>query len=145
MTTTSVTSNFLATLQKLGIGDAWEQKGGSWWIFTDSANVRNTAQVMVAHDARLATVSSFENETGEILLDYHWSLYGTLVTIETLTKNKQVNTITDIFPGADWVEREIHDYWLVEFPDRVDTKRLVTREGTPQGMFCNVAAEGGAK
>jgi len=133
----------LATLQKLGIGDTWEQKGGSWWIATDTVNARSAAQIMVANGARLATVSSFETAGGEILLDYHWSLNGTLVTIEIPTKDKQINSITDIFPGADWVEREIHDYFLVEFPDRVDTKRLMTREGTAQGMFCKV--EGGAK
>lgn len=141
MTTTSVGTNFETILQKLGIGEGWVKKGGSWFITTDTANARPAAQVMVAHDARLATISSFEREDGEILLDYHWSLYGTLVTIEIPTKDKQINSITDIFLGADWVEREIHDYWLVEFPDRVDTKRLVTREGTPQGMFCKGGAQ----
>ena len=142
MTTTSVsTTNFETILQKLGIGEGWVKKGGSWFIVTDTVNARSAAQIMVAHDARLATISSFETEDGEVLLDYHWSLYGTLVTIEISTKDKQINSIADIFLGADWVEREIHDYWMVEFPDRVDTKRLVTREGTPQGMFC----KGGAK
>ena len=141
MTTASVGTNFETILQKLGIGEGWVKKGGSWFITTDTAHARPAAQIMVAHDARLATISSFEREDGEVLLDYHWSLYGTLVTIEIPTKDKQINSITDIFLGADWVEREIHDYYLVEFPDRVDTKRLVTREGTPQGMFC----KGGAK
>jgi hypothetical protein len=139
--TTAAGTNFETILQKLGIGEGWEYKGGTWIITTDTANARPAAHIMVANGARLATVSSFEREDGEVLLDYHWSLNGTLVTIEIPTKDKQISTITDIFPGADWVEREIHDYWLVEFPDRADTKRLVTREGTPQGMFC----KGGAK
>lgn len=141
MTTTSVNSNFETILQQLGIGEGWVKKGGSWWIATDTVNARSAAHIMVAHDARLSTISSFEREDGEILLDYHWSLYGTLVTIEIPTKDKQINSITDIFLGADWVEREIHDYFLVEFPDRVDTKRLMTREGTAQGMFCKGGAQ----
>jgi hypothetical protein len=134
--TTSVCASFETTLQKLGVGAAWERRGGSWWIAPGSPNVRAITQIMVANDARLVTVSSAENPEGEILLDYHWDLNGELITIEITTKNKQIDTITDISPAADWVEREIHDYFKVEFLGRIDTKRLMTREGDPQGMFC---------
>jgi NADH:ubiquinone oxidoreductase subunit C len=96
---------------------------------------------MIDNDARLVTVSSSENPEGEILLDYHWDLNGELVTIEIATKNKQIDTIADITPAADWVEREIHDYFKVEFPGRIDTKRLMTREGDPQGIFCKGGAQ----
>lgn len=139
--TTSVCVNFETTLQRLGIGAGWERRGGSWWISPESPNPRAIAHIMIDNDARLVTVSSSENPEGEILLDYHWDLNGELVTIEIATKNKQIDTIADITPAADWVEREIHDYFKVEFPGRIDTKRLMTREGDPQGIFCKGGAQ----
>jgi hypothetical protein len=139
--TTSVCTSFETTLQKLGVGADWERKGGSWWISPESANACAIAQVMVANDARLVTVSSWEGPDGEIRLDYHWDLNGELLTVEIATKDKQIDTIVNVTPAADWIEREIHDYFKVEFRGRVDTKRLMTREGDPQGMFC----KGGAK
>ena len=46
-------------------------------------------------------------------------------------------SITDLVPGADWAEREIHDYYGLTFTGRTDTRPLVLREGDPAGLFAH--------
>ena len=37
--------------------------------------------------------------------------------------------VADLLPPADWVEREVRDYYALEFLGRDDTPALMLREG----------------
>jgi NADH:ubiquinone oxidoreductase subunit C len=46
-----------------------------------------------------------------------------------------VPSIVDIYPGADWAEREAREYYAVTFEGRVSTPPLMLREGDAVGIL----------
>ena len=44
-------------------------------------------------------------------------------------------TIADIYPGADWAERETRDYFAVEFEGRESTAPLMLRDTDSPGIL----------
>jgi hypothetical protein len=128
-------NDFERTLLELGLGEGWEWKNGSWWLTpTDALDVRATTQHMVQLGARFLCITATERPDKEIRLDYQWDLGGALLSFVTATVSQKIATITDISPAADWVERETHEYFAVEFIGRKNTLPLMTRPGDPIGI-----------
>jgi len=44
-------------------------------------------------------------------------------------------SIVDIYCGADWAEREAHEYYAVTFEGRASTLPLMLPEGDPPGIL----------
>jgi hypothetical protein len=114
--------------------DGWEQKNGGWWLAPESLDVRAMARLMVAHNARFMTVTAQEVEQGEIRMDYHWDREGIIHTFATRTHENRGISISDLCPAADWIEREIHEYFAVEFDGRDNMKPLMLRPGLAPGI-----------
>ena len=118
----------------LGLDEPWEQKGGSKWLAPAVLDVRKLAELMHARKARFITITATElPEHGGILMDYHWDLEGQLLTFELHAGNNQVESIYDLCEAADWIEREIHEYFAVEFSGR-EYEPLVRRTGDTMGV-----------
>ena len=129
------TPGFETTLQELGLGDGRKWDKGSWWLTpSDAMDVRATAQHMIHLHARFVAITAIELANKEIRLDYQWDLDGKLLSFVTATTARQIPTIADFCPAADWVERETHEYFFVEFTGRETTKPLMTRAGDPLGI-----------
>ncbi len=131
---TMASGSFLTTLWELGLGGDWEWKNGSWWKTLDAADVRARAVHMVSLEARFVAVTAMERPDKEVRLDYQWDLNGQLLSFITMTTSQSIATIADLCPAADWVERETHEYFAVEFIGRENTKPLMTRAGDPIGI-----------
>lgn len=43
-------------------------------------------------------------------------------------ENPQVDTVTDIWPGANWLEREVYDFFGVRFLNHPDLRRILMPE-----------------
>ena len=91
---------------------------------------------MLADGARFATLVARPDGAGQLRLSWHWDLKGTLLSIETmLAAGSRVPSIVDIYPGADWAEREAREYYAVTFEGRVSTPPLMLREGDAVGIL----------
>lgn len=125
---------FKTRLHELGLGDGWEWNNGSWWKTLDPSEVRSTAQCMRALEARFVAITAVERDDKEIRLDYQWDVDGQLLSYVCATSNRCIQTIADLAPASDWVERETHEYFAVEFEGRAHTRPLMTRPGDPVGI-----------
>ncbi len=129
------TVDFATTLQSLGLGGDWRWDKGSWWLApADAIDVRATARHMIGLEARFVAITAIERPDKEIRLDYQWDLDGKLLSFVCATQAQQIPTIADLCPAADWVERETHEYFSVEFSGRKNTAPLMTRAGDPLGI-----------
>ena len=132
---------FEKTLQELGLGDGWKWDKGSWWLTPpEPIDVRATALHMGKLNARFVAITAIELPDKEIRLDYQWDVDGKLLSFVCGTVARQIPTIADLCPAADWVERETHEYFSVEFTGRESTKPLMTRAGDPLGINLHTEA-----
>ena len=60
-----------------------------------------------------------------------------VVTVKTLVDRQSpaVRTITGVFPGAIFYEREVHDILGVKFEGHPDPRRLVLPDDWPDGVY----------
>ncbi|MDR3763906.1 MAG: NADH-quinone oxidoreductase subunit C [Acidobacteriota bacterium] len=119
---------------ELAVTTSWESKGGSQWLASDALEVRKMAEVMMAHQGRLLTITATQlPEDGGMTLDYHWDLDGTLLTFAFVVENNQVASIFDLCEAADWIEREIHEHYGIEVTGR-EYEPLLLRAGDKMGV-----------
>jgi hypothetical protein len=120
---------------RLGSQPAWEQRPDGWWLIDPELDVRAMVRLMVEAQARLVTITGRPARGGECCLAYHWDQGGELLTFVTLSRAGSAPSIAAVCPAADWAEREIHDYFAVDFAGRDDLDPLVLRPGDPPGLF----------
>jgi NADH:ubiquinone oxidoreductase subunit C len=120
--------------ERLGNMEAWVNKSEAWWLETTSLDVEKMARVMVETGARLVTVTASRASEVEFRVIYHWDLQGRLLNFVTITNRATLPSITSICPAADWIEREIHDYFAVNFAGR-ELPTLVLSEQDRPGIF----------
>jgi NADH:ubiquinone oxidoreductase subunit C len=120
--------------REMGVDAAWEEEHGSRWLRADPLDVRRMAGAMLAHGARFVTMTALPGEQpGAVGISYHWDLTGQLVTVETRAHDNRIDSILGACPAADWIEREIHDCFAVEFEGRA-LEPLLLRPGQAPGV-----------
>ena len=118
----------------LGNIKAWVKRSEAWWLENPNLDVEKMACLMVETGARLVTVTASRAPAGEFHMIYHWDLQGQLLNFVTITHQTTLPSIASICPAADWIEREIHDYFAVNFAGR-ELPTLVLSEQDPPGIF----------
>ena len=118
------------------IGGNWAQRADGWWLAIPLDQIRSVAPLMREGGARLAALVPREIRPGALHLSWHWDFQGTLLSVETdCAQGDAVPSIVDIYPGADWAEREARDYFAVTFAERADTPPLMLRDGDTPGIL----------
>jgi Ni,Fe-hydrogenase III component G len=120
---------------------AWEEKSARRIYFTvDKKDIFQTAQFLFKElNLRFATASGMETPQGFEIL-YHFSddscgiIYSARVILEG-GKNQQVQSISPIFPGAEWIEREMWEMLGINFTGHPNLKRLLLAEDWPDGQY----------
>jgi hypothetical protein len=119
---------------QLGLDGQWQQRFGSMWLAPGALDVRRMVGVMRSHDARFITITAMQiPDEAAIRLDYHWDVDGELLTFSTRVKDNRIAAIGDICEAAGWIEREIHEYFAVDFVGQ-DYEPLLLRAGDALGV-----------
>ena len=74
----------------------------------------------------------------EILYHYSNDETGCLVTLKAFIRDRQnpmIESITPFLPGAEWIEREIHDILGIDFRNHPNLKRLILADDWPEGVY----------
>jgi NADH-quinone oxidoreductase subunit C len=118
------------------IAGDWFFRGGAWWRLEPIAGIRTIASQMLQGEARFATIVATSAADRSLRVSWHWDVFGTLLSVESLLPpGGLMPTIADIYPGADWAERETRDYFAVEFEGRDHTPPLMLRDTDRPGIL----------
>ena len=136
---TALDTNLDTIREKLGTTEPWVESLGTLWLKPGAVHVRDAAWAMSAAGARFITITAYElpGDTG-FRLEYHWDLDGRLLGIPFQIAGKTTESIVDIIEAADWIEREVHEGFAIDFTGRV-YEPLMLREGDKPGVNLRVA------
>jgi NADH:ubiquinone oxidoreductase subunit C len=97
-------------------------------------NVRNLAKAMNALNARFVTITAYQLPAGEgFRLEYHWDFDGQMLGFPYRLSGNSIESIYDLCEAADWIEREVHEGFAVDFLGR-DYEPLLLRPGDKLGV-----------
>ena len=102
------------------------------------ARTIEAAQKLIAmKGSRLATATGIDVRDGIDVL-YHWAFEpeGAVVTDKVLAERPDmaVDSIANVVPAANWIEREMHDLLGANFAHHPDMRRLLLDDSWPEGV-----------
>jgi NADH:ubiquinone oxidoreductase subunit C len=120
--------------EKLGATEPWVEKGGVHWLAVGTVNVRKLAQIMNEFHARFITITAYQLPKEEgFRLEYHWDLNGQLLGFSFPLAGNSIESIFDLCEAANWIEREIHEEYSLDFQGR-EYEPLLLRQGDTSGV-----------
>ena len=120
--------------EKLGISEPWVERGGAHWLTPGEKSVREVAQAMNEAHARFITITAYQLAGDEgFRLEYHWDIDGQLLGVAFQLAANSIESIFDICEAADWIEREIHEGFGLDFQGRA-YEPLQLRQGDTPGV-----------
>jgi len=120
--------------EKLGTTESWVEKGGVHWLSPDPLNVRELAKTMNDCKARFITITAYQLPGDQgFRMEYHWDLDGQLLGFPFLLAGNTIESIYDLCEAVDWIEREIHEEFALDFLGR-EYEPLLLRQGDKPGV-----------
>ena len=74
----------------------------------------------------------------EVLYHFAYDQTGHFVTVKAFIRDREnpsIESITPGIPGAEWIEREIHDILGIEFKNHPNMRRLILADDWPEGVY----------
>jgi hypothetical protein len=129
--------------KNLGLSHAWVEQGGVQWLAPGDVSVRHVASAMNALHARFVTITAYQlpSEQG-FRLEYHWDLDGQLLGFPFQPAGNSIESIYDLCEAVDWIEREIHEGFAIDFTGR-EYEPLLLRQGDTPGVNLREAVAAG--
>jgi NADH:ubiquinone oxidoreductase subunit C len=119
----------------LNIDQEWVKREDGLWLFSPSLNVTKMAELMIENGNRFVSITAISTSREDCRLFYHWDCGGQLLNFVTHSIDGGISSITPLCPAADWVEREIMDYFACEFSGHPSPGHLMLRDGDRRGIF----------
>ena len=112
-----------------------ELRVDGWWAVSPELDGRAAARIMLAGGARLVTMTACARADGETDVIYHYAAPSAAYNLKTTTRSNSLPSIAIVLPAADWIEREIHDLFAVQFEGHPNLVRLVRPPEIAEGFF----------
>ena len=120
--------------ERLGSTEPWVEKGGVHRLSPVPLSVRELTAAMNDWKARFITITAYQLPGTEgMRLEYHWDIAGRLLGFNFPLAGNSIESIYDLCEAVDWVEREIHEGFAIDFTGRV-YEPLLLREGNVCGV-----------
>jgi len=87
---------------------------------------------------RLATATGKDTRDRiEVLYHYCFDRLNVVVTVRTwgLKPEPEVDSVAQLFPGANFIEREMYDLLGIKFRNHPDPRRLILSDDWPEGVY----------
>ena len=119
---------------KIGSTVPWMEKGGVLWLNPGPLGIRDLCLELNAAKARFITITAYQLPGTEgTLLEYHWDVDGQLLGFPYKLEGNSIDSIYDLCEAVDWIEREIHEEYAIDFTGR-EYEPLLMRAGDTPGV-----------
>jgi NADH-quinone oxidoreductase subunit C len=74
----------------------------------------------------------------EVLYHFTDDETGCIVTVKAFIRDREnpaIESIAPFLPGAEWIEREIHDILGIEIKNHPNMRRLILADDWPEGVY----------
>jgi Ni,Fe-hydrogenase III component G len=74
----------------------------------------------------------------EVLYHFSNDESGCVVTVKAIIRDREnpaIESITPFLPGAEWIEREMHDLMGIDFKNHPNLRRLILSDDWPEGVY----------
>ena len=119
----------------------WHEKSFRRIYFTiDKKDIFETARYLFKDlKLRFAIATGVDTPEGiEILYHFSYDQAGEFYSVRVIIADKkdpQIDSITPLFPGAEWIERELWEMLGVNFVGHPNLKRLLLADDWPEGDY----------
>ena len=119
----------------------WKEVSGKRIYFSvDKKDIYATTELLFKKlGLRFSTATGMENPEGmEILYHFSYDAVGELYSVRVAIADKkhpEVESITPLFPGAEWIEREMWEMLGINFKNHPNLKRLLLADEWPADNF----------
>ncbi len=119
----------------------WNEASARRIYFTiDKKDIYTAAEILFKKlGLRFAIASGIDTPAGfEILYHFTFDKTGEFYSVRTFIEDKKdpkIDSITPIFPGAEWIEREMWEMLGINFTGHPNLKRLLLSEDWPEGKY----------
>ncbi len=121
---------------RAAVPGTWVERPDGFWLRLPAGEVRRAAAALRGGGGRFAALVIRPAPAGGLRLSWHWDVGGTLLSVDAvISAGERAPSVVDLFPGADWAEREGREYYGVEFEGRQTTAPLMLREGDAPGLL----------
>jgi NADH:ubiquinone oxidoreductase subunit C len=119
----------------------WTESSGVLWYSGEHLDLREVAAAMNAVGGRFVTITAHQMPGAQSFrLEYHWDVEGRLLGFAFPLAEKAIESIFDICEAADWIEREVHEQFAVDFMGR-EYEPLLLRTGDKAGIYLREEAK----
>jgi NADH:ubiquinone oxidoreductase subunit C len=135
--------NAEAIAERLAPAETLESRAEAKWLVAPELDARSMAQLMLDNGSRFVTLTVVPDDDGFRFI-YHWDVEDALLNVTTRLASNVATSIADIWPAADWVEREARDYYGIQFENRAETPPLMLQDDDEPGLFtrtCTVTGD----
>jgi len=122
------------------IKDWQEQSIKRIYFSIEKKDISKVAQVLFKElDLRFITASATDMpDYFEIIYHFSNDPAGEIYSARVLLEDKhrpEIQSITPLFPGAEWIEREIRELFGINFAGHPNPKNLLLSEDWPEGEY----------
>jgi len=74
----------------------------------------------------------------EVIYHYSYDQTGCCINLKAFIRDREnpaIESIAPFLPGAEWIEREIHDILGIDFKNHPDMRRLILADTWPEGVY----------
>jgi Ni,Fe-hydrogenase III component G len=119
----------------------WQETSSRRIYFTiDKKDIFKTVEFLFKKlGLRFSTASGTDTPLGfEIIYHFSFDKAGEIYSLRVLIEDKfnpEIDSVTPIFPGAEWIEREMWEMLGIKFKGHPNLKRLLLSEDWPDGEY----------
>ena len=105
-----------------------------WCSLRDEESFLKVVQKFKELEARVCTVTCYSLDVGHEIV-YHFDIDGVVVNLKVEVQNSSITSITDIFPSANWTERELSELYGIEIKNHPNPARLFLDESIKESIL----------